>query len=100
MQEAEEQGQQGCVFLAIPERSSYSKILVEYAAHQGSLANHSFILVNALVPSGTFIKTGQLNPVHLSFALISCIPQFDDMAVAQQEENLRCLQAPLHLHER
>lgn len=77
-----------------------TQILAEYAAHRGSLASHSFILVNALVPFGTFIKTGQLNLVHLSFALISCIPQFDNMAVTQQEENLRCLQAPLRLYER
>lgn len=88
MQEAEEQGQENCVIPVIMERSCDSKILVEYAAHRVNLASHSFIPVNVLAPSGTSIKTGQLNPIHLSFALVSCSPQFNNMAVAQQEENL------------
>lgn len=40
------------------------------------------------------------SPIHPAFTLISCIRQFDHMVVTQQEENLRRLQAPLHLHER
>ena len=70
-----------------------------YAARPPSPTSHSFIPVNAPEQLDIYIKTGaSCNKLPLMRPLTP-LNQLDGMASAQQEEDLRCVQISLLLHQ-